>query len=207
MARLLRGFWAADGFPERARGEDKRTAARHRRPAGLGCTVMDVAGAAADMADWRELTQGAPELARLGLARLHAAGLVMLGTLRRDGSPRISPVEPCITDGRLLVGAMTWSGKAADLRRDPRYVLHSVVSGPDSREGELKLYGLAVPADPGLGSAAKAWWSAYPPGTAVVFSLRIGQALFVAWDVDGGVITVHQWSPRDGYCHRSRPYP
>ena len=120
MARLLRGFWAADSFPERARGEDKRTAARHRRPAGLGCTVMDVAGAAADMADWRELTQGAPELARLGLARLHAAGLVMLGTLRRDGSPRISPVEPCITDGRLLVGAMTWSGKAADLRRDPR---------------------------------------------------------------------------------------
>src|SRR5262249_57035990 len=131
------------GEPRPGAGARRRRAqgTRRRRPSGLGCTVMDVAGAA-DMADWRELTQGAPELARLGLARLHAVGLVMLGTLRRDGSPRISPVEPCITGGRLLVGAMTWSGKAADLRRDPRDVLHSVVSGPDSREGELKLYGL-----------------------------------------------------------------
>lgn len=50
---------------------------------------------------------------------------------------------------------MTWSGKTADLRRDPRYVLHSVVSGPDSDEGELQLYGLAVETDPGLHAAAE----------------------------------------------------
>jgi hypothetical protein len=159
------------------------------------------------MLDWRDVEHGAPELARLGLARLAAVRLVMLGTLRRDGSPRISPVEPCIVDGRLLVGAMTWSGKAADLRRDPRYVLHSVVSGPDSGEGELKLYGLAVEADPGLHTAAETWWSAYPHEKAILFSLRIGQALFVAWDIDHDVMTVHQWSPRRGYSHRTRTYP
>jgi hypothetical protein len=119
------------------------------------------------MLDWRDMDRGAPELARLAAARL-----AMLGPLRRAGSPRISPVEPCIVDGQLLVGAMTWSGKAADLRQDPRYVLHSVVSGPDSGQGELKLYGLAVEADPGLRGAAEAWWSAHPPGKAVVFSLR-----------------------------------
>jgi len=28
--------------------------------------------------------------------------------------------------GQLLIGAMTWSAKAGDLRRDARYVLHSV---------------------------------------------------------------------------------
>ena len=89
--------------------------------------MTDVAGAAG-MLDWRDMDRGAPELARLGLARLAAARLAMLGTLRRDGSPRISPVEPCIVDGQLLAGAMTWSGKAADLRQDPRYVLHSVVA-------------------------------------------------------------------------------
>jgi hypothetical protein len=133
--------------------------------------VTDVAGAAG-MLDWRDMDRGAPELARLGLARLAAARLAMLGTLRRAGSPRISPVEPCIVDGQLLVGAMTWSGKAADLRQDPRYVLHSVVSCPDSGQGELKLCGLAVEADPGLRGAAEAWWSAHPPGKAVVFSLR-----------------------------------
>jgi hypothetical protein len=46
--------------------------------------MTDVTG----LADWRDLEQGAPELARLGLARLHAAGVAMLGTVRPDGSPR-----------------------------------------------------------------------------------------------------------------------
>ena len=55
----------------------------------------------------------------------------MLGTVRPDGSPRISPVEPYLVGGQLLIGAMAWSRKSADLHRDPRYVLHSVVTGPD----------------------------------------------------------------------------
>lgn len=160
------------------------------------------------MLDWRDLERGAPEIARLGMARLNAARIAMLGTLRSDGSPRISPIEPCIVHGRLLVGAMTWSGKAADLRRDPRYVLHSVVTGPDNGEGELKLHGFAVEADPGLrGEAADAWWSAQPLDKALVFVLRIGQALFVAWEIESGVMTVHRWSPRGGYSHTVRTYP
>ena len=77
---------------------------------------------------------GAPEIARLGTAGLAAARVAMLGTFRQDRSPRISPIEPYIVNGRLLVGAMRWSAKAADLRRDPRYVLHSIVTGPDSGE-------------------------------------------------------------------------
>ncbi|MGE5289772.1 MAG: hypothetical protein ACM3ML_21810 [Micromonosporaceae bacterium] len=105
-------------------------------------------------------------------------------------------------DGRLLVAAMTWLAKAADLRRDPRCVLHSTVTGPDSGEGELKLHGFAVEADPALrGEAADAWWSAQPPDKAIVFVLCIGRALFVAWDIERGVMTVHRWSPRVGYSH------
>ena len=160
------------------------------------------------MPGWREMEAGAPEIARLGMARLDAARVAMLGTLRRDGSPRISPIEPCMVSGRLLVGAMTWSGKAADLRRDPRYVLHSAVTGPDSGEGELKLSGLAAEAGPGLRrEAAGAWWSAQPPGKAVVFVLSIRQALFVAWDLERGVMTVHRWSSRGGYSQNARTYP
>jgi len=159
------------------------------------------------MLDWRDVEQGAPELARLGRARLDATRRAMLATLRRDGSPRISPVEPCIVGGRLLAGAMTWSGKAADLRRDPRYALHGVVSGADSGEGEFELYGRAVEADPGLRRAAGAWWSAYPPEKAVVFALRIAQAQFVAWDTDRGVMSVRQWSPQRGYNYSTRTYP
>jgi hypothetical protein len=68
---------------------------------------------------------GAPEIAWLGMARLNAARVALLGTLRFDGAPRISPVEPYFAAGRLLMGAMAWSKKAADLRLDSWYVLHS----------------------------------------------------------------------------------
>jgi hypothetical protein len=159
------------------------------------------------MPGWRDVELGAPEIARLGLARLSAGRVAMLGSLRRDGSPRISPIEPSIVSGRLLVGAMTWSGKAADLRRDPRYVLHSAVTGPDSGDGELKLHGFAAEADPRFRRAADAWWSAQPPEKAVVFVLGIREALFVAWDLERGVMTVHRWSARGGYSHSARTYP
>lgn len=167
-----------------------------------------MAGGAAGVLDWGDLEQGAPEITRLGTARLEAAHLAMLGTLRQDGSPRISPVEPHIVNRHLLVAAMTWSAKAADLRRDPRYVLQSTVTGPDAGEGELKVHGIAVEASPGLRSqAVDAWWSDQPPGTARVFVLRIGQVLFVAWDIARAEMTVHRWSPRRGYSRTTRAYP
>jgi hypothetical protein len=172
------------------------------------------AGSVADMADgpelasWRDVDLGAPEIARLGMARLNSARLALLGTLRRDGSPRISPIEPCIVEGQLLIGAMAWSAKASDLRRDPRYVLHSVVTGPDSGEGELKLYGSAAEADQELrAAAADAWWRARAPEKAAVFTLRIRQAAFVDWDIKRGLMTVHRWSRGSGYAVASHPYP
>ena len=133
--------------------------------------------------------------------------MALLGTLRRDASPRISPVEPAVAEGQLLIGAMAWSGKAADLRRDPRYVLHSAVTGPDSGEGELKLSGAAVEASHHHPSVAQAWWSASPPDKAVVFCLGIEQAVFVEWDTGHGLMTVHRWSQPGGYTQARRHYP
>lgn len=84
----------------------------------------------------------------------------------------------------------------------------SFVAPTNPREGELRLHGCAVQADPGVrGEAADAWWSDQPPGKAIVFALRIGQALFVEWDIERCVMTVHRWSPQDGYSHTSRQYP
>jgi hypothetical protein len=166
-----------------------------------------VAGVPA-LPSWRDMELGAPELARLGTTRLKSAGLALLGTLRRDGSPRISPIEPRIAEGQLLIGAMTWSAKASDLRRDPRCTLHSVVTGPDTGEGELKLYGRAVQADQDLRAApADAWWLAWAPEKALVFTLHIGHAAFVDWDIKRALMTVHRWSPASGYAVASRPYP
>src|SRR5258708_6658115 len=96
-----------------------------------------------------------------------------------------------------MIGAMTWSQKAADLRRDPRYVLHSAVTGPDSGEGELKLFGSAVEAEAELHSAAaEAWWSTWPSGTAIVFALHIAQAVFISWETGQGLMTIHRWDPK-----------
>jgi hypothetical protein len=98
--------------------------------------------------------------------------------------------------------------KAADLRRDPRYVLHSAVTDPDAGEGELKLYGLALEANQDLRSApADVWWLGMRQEAAIVFCLRITRAAFVEWDTAQGMMTVHRWSPEDGYHQASRSYP
>ena len=95
-------------------------------------------------ATWREFAALAPELAALGEAQFARTGLALVGTLRRDGWPRISPVEPFIVDGELYLGMMWRSVKALDLLRDPRCVVHSSVSDREGAEGEFKVYGRAV---------------------------------------------------------------
>jgi hypothetical protein len=134
--------------------------------------------------------------------------VALLGTLRQDGSPRISPIEPHLHAGELLIGAMTWSQKVADLRRDPRYVLHSPVTGPDTGEAEFKLYGSAVQSDhASRRSVADAWWSRYPADAALVFELRLDAAVYVTWDTSAQLMVVDRWSIRRGYARHQRRYP
>jgi hypothetical protein len=93
---------------------------------------------------WDEFAEQCPELAKLGEERLRSRELCLVGTLRRNGYPRISPVEPEFVDGELMLGMMWRSPKALDLMRDPRCVVHSVVSDREGTEGDFKLYGRAV---------------------------------------------------------------
>jgi hypothetical protein len=157
---------------------------------------------------WGELEAVAPELARIGKQRLDASRVAMLGTLRKDGSPRISPVEPYFVDGRLLFGAMVWSLKAQDLRRDPRCVLHSVVTAPDAGEPELKLYGRALEADERARAACRSgWWVGRPPDAVAVRSLDIEVATLIDWNLQAGEMTVRRWSARRGLRETTRTYP
>ena len=97
-------------------------------------------------ATWQQFASQAPELAALGEAQFARTGLALVGTLRQNGWPRISPVEPFIVDGELYLGMMWRSVKALDLLRDSRCVVHSTVSNRDGTEGEFKVYGRAVEA-------------------------------------------------------------
>lgn len=96
------------------------------------------------MASWQEFRAADPAFAELAEARIEGPGLVLVGTLRRNGWPRISPVEPLIVDGTLYLGMMWQSKKALDLRRDPRCTVHSVVQDKAGTEGDVKVYGRAV---------------------------------------------------------------
>src|SRR2546429_4148987 len=93
---------------------------------------------------WGGFCAECPELAELTSARFAADQLVLLGTLRADGSARISAVEPDIAAGELLVGMIPRSVKALDLLRDPRATLHSWPPDKEGRQGDIKLYGRAV---------------------------------------------------------------
>jgi hypothetical protein len=72
------------------------------------------------MATWGEFAAAAPDLAATCVQRLDRYGLVYIGTVRRDGSPRVSPTEPLFAHGELYLGMMHRSRKALDLLRDPR---------------------------------------------------------------------------------------
>lgn len=94
--------------------------------------------------DWAAFEEAAPELAQLGRKIVERDQVVLVGTIRRDGSPRISPVEPDIANGRLYLGMMWQSYKALDLQRDPRCTVHSLVKDRLGTGGELKLHGRAI---------------------------------------------------------------
>ena len=94
--------------------------------------------------NWGEFKTAAPELAEAGEQLFERVGVVLVGTLRQDGSPRISPVEPLIAAGQLYLGMMPASFKAQDLLRDGRCTIHSLISDKQAPEGEFKLHGLAM---------------------------------------------------------------
>ena len=93
---------------------------------------------------WGEFTKAAPEIAKSAETLLDKTGVLILGSLRKDGSPRISPVEFVFVDGDLQLGMMPRSFKVLDLRRDPRCSIHSTVTDRMSTDGEFKAHGRAV---------------------------------------------------------------
>ncbi|MGH9120094.1 MAG: pyridoxamine 5'-phosphate oxidase family protein [Acidimicrobiales bacterium] len=96
------------------------------------------------MTTWAEFDTAAPELAALATERFASTQLILLGTIRRNGWPRISPCEYLVVDGDLYLGMIWRSKKALDLLREPRCVLHSTTTSKDGDEGDVKVYGRAV---------------------------------------------------------------
>lgn len=137
---------------------------------------------------WHEFEAQQPALADIGGRKLTDPGVVLVATLRRDGSPRISPVEPLLWDRDLWLSMGLGSYKAADLRRDPRILVHSIVTSRNGQDGEYKLRGTAVEeAHPATQAryagqvATRLGWQP-EPGKFHLFRVDIGDITFIRWD-------------------------
>ena len=96
------------------------------------------------MVDWDDFAREAPRIAEVFVRRHKATGnLCFLATLRSDGYPRISPMEPTIFEGRLVLVGMPNTTKFRDLGRDPRFSLHTATIDPYVGDGDAKVWGEA----------------------------------------------------------------
>jgi hypothetical protein len=158
---------------------------------------------------WEEFEAACADLAHLARQRFADDELVLLGTIRADGRPRISPTEPDFAAGHLFLGMMWRSPKALDLRRDPRCVVHSVPSDRLNPRGDVKLYGHALE----IGDAelresyrepirARIDWAPEEPRYHL-FALDVDEAAYLRFGADGQ--DTWRWRPDRGLDRQSKP--
>jgi hypothetical protein len=160
------------------------------------------------MTTWEEFERQAPSLAAAGMQRFERTGLALVGSIRKDGYPRISPVEPLITDGWLQLGMMYRSTKALDLYREPRCLVHSTVADKDGGDGEFKVYGRACPVTgPDARERyctalfAKIGWR--PDGNFDLFGVDIEQVAYQVFG--GGKQAIQVWRPGEPVRTQEKP--
>lgn len=144
------------------------------------------------MTTWQEFEQAQPEFARRVQALFDAHKHKTIATLRADGSPRISGIETQFESGQLTFGSMPNARKGADLRRDPRFALHSAtvdpVEGAEAQwPGEAKIAGRALPAGPTTSG---------PEGE--LFHADVTEVVHTHLDDKATLLVVEWWTPTGG---------
>lgn len=144
------------------------------------------------MTAWQDVEQAEPAFAQRVRGLFDAHRHKTIATLRADGSPRISGIEAAFKDGELTFGSMPNARKGADLRRDPRFALHSATVDPvEGAEvqwpGEAKVSGRAIYAGPtteGHGGD--------------LFYADIAEVVHTHLNEAATMLVVEWWTPRHG---------
>ena len=155
------------------------------------------------MASWSHVEREAPDLAKRARACFDAHGNKTLATLRRDGSPRISGTECQFRRGDLWIGSMPGAVKALDLRRDPRYALHSGSDEPADWGGDAKVAGRAEEVDDEAQKDAMRV-EGQPAGDFHLFRLDISELATVALNEEGTRLVIESWHEGRGVERRER---
>ena len=149
------------------------------------------------MASWAQIEAEVPELAARARALFDAHVHKTLATLRRDGGPRISGTEIIIAEGEIWFGSMWKAVKALDLRRDPRFALHSGSIDPPDWAGDAKIAGRAVEVDdPAV--VARVVTQA-PPGPMHLFRADITELSAVRLGDPPDHLVIESWHPGRGH--------
>lgn len=158
---------------------------------------------------WSELRDAQPRLADIAHERLITPGVLLVVTIRKDGTARLSPVEPFVLDGVLWLSMMLGSRKAADLLRDPRVLVHSIITSPSGEEGEVKLRGTArheteekVQQRYADAVSAALPWSP-DVGKFHLFAVDIAQTTYIRYDNATGDQHVAIWPPGREFWRRA----
>ena len=158
------------------------------------------------MATFADLESQEPEFAARVRAAFDAHAHKLLGTLRADGSPRISGLEMHFVEGEPWLAGMPQSVKFADLRRDPRFTLHTGSAEPAAFSADAKLSGRATEVtDPAerrdYGRAA-----GVPPGLGPfeLFRVDLDQVVLTALSEAKDALVITSWRPGAGLSETRR---
>jgi hypothetical protein len=144
------------------------------------------------MATWLDVERAEPEFAQRVRALFDARRHKTIATVRADGSPRISGIEAVFEDGELVFASMPKARKGADLRRDPRFALHSATVDPVEGSaakwpGEAKISGRAI----ALGQSTDG-------ATGDRFRADIADVVHTHLNEQATMLVVDWWTPRHG---------
>ena len=158
------------------------------------------------MTSFADVEAEEPEFAARVRAAFDKHGHKILATLRADGAPRVSGIEMHFVEGEPWLAGMPDSVKFTDLRRDPRFALHSGSDEPDQFSADAKLSGRAYEVtDPGerrrYAAAAK-----IPEGQMgfALFRVDLDQVVLTALDEEKTALIISSWRPGRGLTSTSR---
>jgi hypothetical protein len=158
---------------------------------------------------WADLVREQPRLAALGATKLIEPGVVLVATIRSDGTPRLSANEPLLFEGDLVLSMLWGSTKAQDLLRDGRILVHSIVTSRSGGPGEFKIRGCAILetdrerheryAETVAGTLG---WRPVP-GRFHLFAVAIEHVAFVRYDDASGDQYTAMWPPAREFVRRA----